>query len=152
MVRPVSRLRAASLFAVVALACASTGKAPASPPASAAAQAPASLECTYSASNETRTVRVEPTRDPYGVKELDIGGRFAVKFVYVTSPEDAAGLRVYAYELGDGSPVLLHEGKYRVPPSAGLPLLGRSELTGRELVYDHPLGRELAYSCAWIKP
>jgi hypothetical protein len=151
MVRPVLRLRRASLSAAFALACAGTSKAPAPPAASPASQAPSWLECTYSASNETHTVRVEPTRDPYGVKELDVGGRFAVKFVYVTSPEDTAGLRIYAYELAESGPVLLHEGKYRLP-FAGAPAHGRTELTGTELVYDRPLGRELAYSCAWVRP
>jgi len=148
MVRPVSRPRRASLFAAFALACASTSQAPSAPPAP---RAPAWLECTCSASNETRSVRIEPTRDPYGVKELEIGGRFAVKFVYVTSPEDAAGLRIYAYELGESGPVLLHEGKYRLPFVAA-PSHGRGEVTGRQLVYDHPLGRELAYSCAAVRP
>jgi hypothetical protein len=148
MVRPVSRLKRASLSAALTLACASTSKAPASPPAP---EAPSWLECTYSASNETHSVRVEPTSDPYGVKELDVGGRFAVKFVYVTSPADTAGLRIYAYELGDGGPVLLHEAKYRAPFAPGPPH-GRNELTGRQLVYDRPLGRELAYSCARVRP
>lgn len=151
MVRPVSRPRAASLFAAFALACASTSKAPSPPPAPPAPRAPSWLECTCSASNETHTVRVEPTRDPYGVKELDIGGRFLVKFVYVTSPEDTAGLRIYAYGLGESGPVLLHEGKYGLP-FALAPAHGRGDATGRQLVYDHPLGRELAYSCAWVRP
>lgn len=151
MLAPVLRLRAASLCSALACACASTSKAPSPPPAPAGPQAPAWLECTYSASNETHTVRVEPTRDPYGVKELDVAGRFAVKFVYVTSPDDQAGLRIYAYGLGEGGPVLLHEGIYRPPFAAGPPR-GRSEITGRQLVYDHPLGRELAYACAWLRP
>lgn len=151
MVRAVSLPRAALLFGIFAWACASTAKGPAPPPAPSPAQAPGWLECTYSASNETHTVRVEPTRDPYGVKELDVAGRFAVKFVYMTSPADTAGLRIYAYQLGDERPVPLHEGKYRIPPVAELPR-GRSDLTAEELVYDHPLGRQLAYSCAWVRP
>ena len=149
MVRAVSHLRAASLFGVFALACASTSKAPS--PAPPAPEVPSWLECTYSASNETHTVRVEPTPDPYGVKELEVAGRFAVKFVYAKSIEDTAGLRIYAYELGDAGPVLLHEGKYRLPAVAG-PSHGRGDVTGRQLVYDRPLGRELAYSCGWVRP
>ena len=151
MVRTLSRLGAASLFGVFAWACASAAKAPAPTPAPPATQAPAWLECTYSASNETHTVRVEPTQDPYGVKELDLAGRFAVKFVYVTSPADTASLRIYAYSVGDADPVLLHEGKYQLPLSAG-PAHGRSDVTGRQLVYDRPLFRELSYSCVGVRP
>jgi hypothetical protein len=142
------RLRATGLVAVLAWACASTAK-PAAPPPSP--PAPSELECTYSASNVTRTVRVEPTQDPYAGKELDVAGRFALKFVYVASPEDVASFRVYAYELGDAGPLLLQEGKY-LPPFATGASTARRELTGRQLVYGHELGRELAYSCAWVRP
>lgn len=109
------------------------------------------LECTYSASNQTHTVRVEPTRDPYSVKELDVAGRFALKLVYVASPADVASFRVYAYELAEEGPVLLQEVKYR-PPFASGATPGRSEFTGRQQVYAHQLGRELAYACAWVTP
>jgi hypothetical protein len=89
--------------------------------------------------------------DPYGVKELDVAGRFAIRFVYVTSPPDVASFRVYAYELGDDGPVLLQEGKYLPPFDTGTSP-ARRELTGRQLVYGRHLGRELAYSCAWVTP
>jgi len=113
--------------------------------------APPGLECTYSASNETHTVRVEPTQDPYGVKELDVAGRFALKLVYVTHPADVASFRIYAYALTDEGPVLLQEAKY-LPPFAAPASHGRAEFTGRQAVYAHQLSRELAYACAWVTP
>lgn len=128
-------------------ACASSPKSVAAPPP----PSPPRLECTFSASNQTKTVQIEPTQDPYGVKEIDVAERFSLRVVYVASPEDVASVRVYAYELGDDGPVLLQEGKY-LPPFATGAAPGRSELTGRQLVYGHHLGRELVYSCAWVRP
>ena len=86
------------------------------------------------------------------MEPFDVAERFLLKFVYVTSPEDVAGLRVYAYEIADESPpILLQEAKYRAPfVSRGSQ--GRSELTGEQLVYAHSLGRELLYSCVWVEP
>jgi hypothetical protein len=139
---------------LLALACACASPARSAAPGaspSASAAAPPWLECTYSASNETHTARVEPTQDPYSVKELDVAGRFALKLVYVSSPEDVAAFRVYVYEIEDEGPVLLQEAKYR-PPFAKGTARGRSEFTGRQQIYAHQLGRELAYACAWVTP
>lgn len=96
-------------------------------------------------------MRVEPTHDPYGVKELDVAGRFALKLVYVASPEDVASFRAYAYEITDDGPVLLQEAKYHPPFVAG-GAHGRTEFTGSQHIYAHQLSRELAYACAWVTP
>lgn len=110
------------------------------------------IECTYSASNQTRTVRVVPTNDPYGVRPLDVAERFLLKLVYVESPVDVAGLRIYAYEIVDEAPpVLLHEAKYPALSGTAAPR-GRSELTGEQRIYAHALSRELTYSCSWVRP
>lgn len=107
--------------------------------------APASrVECTYSADGDSTTVRVEPAPDPYRVPELAAGDRFAIKFVYATTPADLASFRVYTFQLSDGNPVIVHEAEYRPPFVAG-----RAGFTGRQLVYDDQ-GRELAYACAWF--
>jgi len=120
-------------------------------PASTPAPAQTHLECTYSTNGDTRTFVVEPTRDPYRVAPVGAGERFALKVVYVTEPADVAGVRIYAYEVDAGGPVLLHEGKYPLPLAGGA-ARGRFEFTGREFVYERELGRELAYACSWIKP
>jgi len=110
---------------------------------SAAAPAPR-LECTFESGGDTKTLRIEPAPDPYRVPEIPAGDRFALKFVYVTTPADLAGLRVYAFQVNDGEPVIVHEAKYSPPFSAR-----REGFTGRQLVYDRE-GGELAYACSWF--
>jgi len=85
------------------------------------------------------------------VQPLDLAERFLVKFVYVATPPDVAALRVYAYEVADeGPPILLQEAKYRAPFVTGASA-GRTDVTGQQLLYARSLGRELAYSCAWVQ-
>lgn len=143
-----SRARRVTLggASLLAAACSAPHAAPSAP-----ARTPPTLECTYSTNGDTRTFVVRPTLDPYGVAPAGAGERFALKVVYVTEPADVAGVRIYAYELEAGGPVLLHEGKYPLP-LAGAAARGRVEFTGHEFVYEHELGRELAYACAWITP
>jgi hypothetical protein len=149
--RAVHRLSLAQLGLLAFAALASVSCAAPRQPARAPAPPRPHLECTYSASGDTRTIVVTPTSDPYGVAPVEAGERFALKVVYVTEPADVAGVRIYAYEVEAGGPVLLHEGKYPLPVAGGS-APGRVEFTGREFVYEHELGRELAYSCAWITP
>jgi hypothetical protein len=157
--RPLARLSSASMFrirrarqrarapfrrlAVTSIAGVLGCAAPSHPCPRVPAPAPR-VECTYSADGDARTVRVDPAPDPYRVPELAAGDRFAIKFVYVTAPSDLASLRVYAFQLTDGVPVIVHEAKYLPPFGAG-----RDGFTGRQLVYDDD-GRELAYACAWV--
>jgi len=102
------------------------------------------VECTYSADGASSTVRVDPAPDPYRVPELPAGDRFAIKFVYVTAPPDLASLRVYTFQVTDGTPVIVNEAKY-LPPFA----TGSAGFTGHQRVYDDD-GGELAYACAWV--
>lgn len=127
------------------LACCALGVACGAQPSRVAVAVPNSLECTYSWGGETKTVRVAPTEDVYGVPEIAVGDQFALKFVYVTAPADVAGFRAYAYSLTDDGAVPLHEAKYRAPYATS----GSYGFTGLQLAYDRR-GDELAYFCAWV--
>jgi len=103
------------------------------------------IECTYASGGDSTTVRLEPAPDPYRVPELPAGDRFAIKFVYLTTPADLASLRVYAFQLDGGEPVIVHEAEYSTPFAAR-----DGGFTGRQLVYDRE-GGELAYACSWLE-
>jgi hypothetical protein len=135
---PLRRLAVTSLAGVVG--CAATAR----PCPRALATSPR-VECTYSADGVTATVRVEPAPDPYRVPELPAGDRFAIKFVYVTTPAELSSLRVYAFQVTDGAPVIVHEARYSPPFAAG-----PAGFTGNQRVYDDD-GGELAYACAWME-
>jgi hypothetical protein len=111
----------------------------------ATAPPPPHLECTCTSAGDSTTVRVDPTPDAYGAREIPLGDRFAMKFVYLTSPADVAGLRIYTFQTTNTGPVLVHQAKYWPPFARG------PSFTGRQLVYD-ARGGELAYTCAWIAP
>ncbi len=142
---PVARARTAfRRVAVTSVAGIIGCAAPARPCPLVTAPAPR-VECTYSADGDSTTVRVEPAADPYAVPELPAGDRFAIKFVYVTTPSDLSSLRVYTFQRTNGAPVIVHEAQY-LPPFVA----GRGGFTGRQLVYDDD-GRELAYACVWVE-
>jgi len=100
--------------------------------------------CTVTYGGEARRLEFPATTDPYGVKALDVAGRFRFKATYIREPRSAASINVYAYQQVDGASVLLQEGKYAPPflPRAG----ARYGFTGRQLVYS-ATERELEYWC-----
>jgi hypothetical protein len=102
--------------------------------------------CTVTYGGEAQQLEFPATSNPYGVKAVDVAGRFRFKAIYIREPWSAASINVYAYAqrragVGDA---LLQEGKYTPPfsPGAG----ARYGFTGRQLVYS-PEQRELEYWC-----
>lgn len=111
----------------------------------ACARRPSAVVCTCSYGGVEQHNRFTATREPYGVRPIDIGGRFRFKAVYVREPWAAASVNVYAYHQTDGADVLLQEAKY-LPPFTAVAAGGRYGFTGRQLVYS-PTQRELEYWC-----
>jgi hypothetical protein len=109
-----------------------------------ARKAPAVL-CTCSYGGVEQRLTFPATRDPYGVKAVDVAGRFRFKAIYLREPWRAASVNVYAYHQAEERDVLLQEGKY-LPPFAAAASGGRYGFTGRQLVYS-PTERELEYWC-----
>lgn len=100
--------------------------------------------CTVTYGGEARRLEFPATANPYGVKAVDVAGRFRFKASYVREPWSAAAVNVYAYQQADDGDVLLQEGKYGPPFS--LAGRGRYGFTGRQLVYSRQQ-RELEYWC-----
>jgi len=100
--------------------------------------------CTVTYGGAAQRLAFPATTNPYGVKAIDVAGRFAFKAIYIREPWRAASINVYAYHQADSGNVLLQEGKYGPPfsPSGG----ARYGFTGRQLVYS-PDQRELEYWC-----
>src|SRR6187402_4011317 len=73
------------------------------------------VACTVTYGGEARRLEFPVTTDPYGVKALDVAGRFRFKVIYLREPLRAASVNIYAYHQVDGENVLLQEGKYAPP-------------------------------------
>jgi hypothetical protein len=102
------------------------------------------VACTVTYGGEARRLEFPTTSDPYGVKAVDVAGRFSFKATYIREPRRAASINVYAYQQVNDANVLLQEGKYAPPFSLGAG--ARYGFTGRQLVYS-PTERELEYWC-----
>lgn len=102
------------------------------------------VACTVTYGGEPTRLEFPATANPYGVKSVDVAGRFRFKAIYIREPWSAAAVNVYAYQQADDGDVLLQEGKYGPPFS--LAGRGRYGFTGRQLVYSRQQ-RELEYWC-----
>jgi hypothetical protein len=107
-------------------------------------RAPHAVVCTVSYGGEAQRLEFPATTDPYGVKAVDVAGRFRFKAIYIREPWSAAAINVYAYRQAGSGDVLLQEGKYG--PAASTVSQARYGFTGRQLVYS-PEQRELEYWC-----
>jgi hypothetical protein len=110
------------------------------------------VECTTSYGGQSQSYIVEPTRDPYRVKPINIADRFDFKAVLLMEAKRTALLNLYTYGQGDQGSVLLHEVKYVLRfPSTPSSSMTRFGFTGEQLIYDHN-ARELRYWCGFKWP
>lgn len=110
-----------------------------------AAEATPLLRCQVDQGGQAWRVETAPVADPYGVRPLDIGGKFRFKAVMVGDEQRVEYVKLYAYYQTRRTPVLLHEAKYLAPKAgadpAGVPL------TGDHTVFSPWLEREMRYRC-----
>jgi hypothetical protein len=125
-------------------ACAAITLPPALLFASAACAAPV-LRCEISYAGASQILEAAPTADPYGVKTIDIGGRFRFKAVVIGTNEKIDLIKLYAYYEGKRQPVLMHAARYAGPFAVSD---SAHALTGLNQLYAPPLSRELQYGCA----
>jgi hypothetical protein len=105
---------------------------------------PHAVVCTVTYGGEAQRLEFPATTAPYGVKAVDVAGRFRFKAIYVREPWSAAAINVYAYRQAASGDVLLQEGKYG--PASSRASEPRYGFTGRQLLYS-PEQRELEYWC-----
>ena len=107
------------------------------------------LRCEVDQGGKTQTIEVAPVSDPYGVRGIDINGRFRFKAVLVGAADRVDYVALYTWYLSDGRPVLLHEAKYQAPQAWPDP--PPAALTGRQYLYAPGLEREFQYGCALVE-
>ncbi len=104
------------------------------------------LQCDVSYAGTTYKLKATPTKDPYSVPTVDIGGRFFFKMVLTEANSKLEHVLIYAYFDQQPRPILLQQAKYSGPfPNSPQPYA----LTGEQRVYGGPVERELIYSC-WL--
>jgi hypothetical protein len=104
------------------------------------------LQCTFSYGGESKTMRIDPTGDPYQVKPVEVGSRMAWKVIYVTQPKEESVFSVYVYLLADEGPKLIQQAKYKPP----FPVANQTgEFTGIQTIYEPTIGSDLQYTCGW---
>lgn len=105
------------------------------------------LECQLLYADTVQTHLVAPTTNPYGVPSVNVEGRFAFRAIYVTNPQDLAGLDVYVYQTSGEKHALVHQVKLKPPyTSSGSHRYG---VTGLNAVYDER-AREFQYWCGFV--
>ena len=121
-------------------------------PAATVAAAPL-LRCQIDQGGTTRMLEFAPVSDPYGVRAIDINGRFRFKAVVIGDARHIEYVKLYTYSQTRRQPVLLHVAKYMAPVAlpAGLPEPSFAALTGHQYLYSPQLERELQYGCALIE-
>jgi hypothetical protein len=102
------------------------------------------LRCEVSYAGTTQVIETRPAADDYGVKPVDIAGRFLFKVVMSAPKGKLNYVLIYTYLQQEPRPLLLQQAKYFPPfkPSKR-PYL----LTGEQHVYGGPIERELIYRC-----
>ncbi len=133
-------------IALLALVGLIAGAPPAEP---AAAAEPPWVRCTCAYADEPVVVDVRPTTDPYRVKAVPVGTRFAFRAVWVAEPPGQAALDLTVFHTTEGGDVPLAQVKL-VPPYPTVSSDAPYGFTGRHLVYEPDLGSELRFWCAWV--
>ena len=110
-----------------------------------AADAAPLLRCQVDQGGQTWHVETAPVADPYGVRPLDIDGKFRFKAVMVGDEGQVEYVKLYAYHQTRRKPVLLHEATYLAPPVGTDP--AGTALTGEHTVFSPWLEREMRYRC-----
>ena len=102
------------------------------------------LRCEVSYAGTTQVIETRPAADDYGVKPVDIAGRFLFKVVMSAPKGKLNYVLIYTYLQQEPRPLLLQQAKYFPPfkPSTR-PFL----LTGEQHIYGGPIERELIYRC-----
>ena len=109
------------------------------------------LQCDVSYAGTTHKLKATPTKDPYSVQPIDIGGRFFFKMILQETKGKLDHVLIYAYLDQEPRPLLLQQAKYLGPfPETSKPF----PLTGQQHLYGGPVERELIYSCTLsvVKP
>lgn len=107
------------------------------------------LRCQIDQGGATQVLDFPPVSDPYGVKAIDINGRFRFKAVVIGDQQHLDYIKLYTYSQARRQPVLLHVAKYMAPalPSGATSVA----LTGVNYIYSAQLERELQYNCALLE-
>lgn len=102
------------------------------------------LRCEVEQGGRTWQVETAPVTDPYGVRPLDIDGKFRFKAVMVGDERQIEYVKLYAYYQTRRKPVLLHQATYLAPVAASS---AAPSLTGEHTVFSPWLEREMRYRC-----
>ena len=102
------------------------------------------LQCDIQQSDFQRVVQVEMTDDVYGVKTIDINGRFRFKPVLAGADGRIDFVKLYTYYVaGSGRAVLLHQATH-LPPFLQL---GTDAAPAVHYLYEPRYGHEMRYRC-----
>ncbi len=102
------------------------------------------LHCEVEQGGRTWQVETAPVTDPYGVRPLDVDGKFRFKAVMVGDEHRVEYVKLYAYYQTRRKPVLLHQATYLAPVAASS---AAPSLTGEHTVFSPWLEREMRYRC-----
>ncbi|MEZ5727981.1 MAG: hypothetical protein R3E48_08365 [Burkholderiaceae bacterium] len=86
------------------------------------------------------------TDDPYAVAAVDVGDHFRFKVVLSGAGAARDYVKLYAYYLRDGRPILLHQATHRALPASARP----ASFTGEVTLFSPVLELELRYDCALV--
>ena len=112
--------------------------------AGVAAHAAPLLRCEVTYAGSTQVIETRPAADAYGVKPVDIAGRFLFKVVMSAPKGNLNYVLIYTYLQQEPRPLLLQQAKYFAPVKQSTrPFL----LTGEQHIYGGPIERELIYRC-----
>ena len=112
--------------------------------AGVAAHAAPLLRCEVTYAGTTQVIETRPAADAYGVKPVDIAGRFLFKVVMSAPKGKLNYVLIYTYLQQEPRPLLLQQAKYFAPVKQSTrPFL----LTGEQHIYGGPIERELIYRC-----
>ena len=112
--------------------------------AGVAAHAAPLLRCEVTYAGSTQVIETRPAADAYGVKPVDIAGRFLFKVVMSAPKGKLNYVLIYTYLQQEPRPLLLQQAKYFAPVKQSTrPFL----LTGEQHIYGGPIERELIYRC-----
>lgn len=106
------------------------------------------LRCELEQGGDTLVHEVAPTADPYGVRGLDINGRFRFKAVLLGDAAHVESVDLYTWYLAPRRPVILHQAKY---PAPVVQSRGAAPFTGRQFLYSPGLEREFQYACTLLE-
>lgn len=111
------------------------------------------LRCKIEQSGATFMVESSPRLDPYDVAAVAINKNFRFKAVVIGNEQKIDYVKIYAYDMGNRQPILLHEAKYLAPSvqSAQSAELAPFQLTGMNYLYSADLNREMQYGCSLIE-